>query len=319
MILITGGFGYLGGRIAKYLLDSGEQVRVASRKIKSEAELKKLHGCEFVTIDLLDYDSLKDACHGVKSIIHLGAMNAEESAENPDEALIVNGLGTLKLIRSAVRENVKNFLYFSTVHIYGSPLKGTISETTLPRPLHSYSITHRIAEDYVIQANKNNLITGIVFRVSNAVGAPLFKNTNCWYLVVNNLCKQLIINNEMTLNSNSSIQRDYVPISMICRVVHQFIVGKCDTKDEGNVFNISSGVSMRLDELTQLISDLAFELFGNKPIVRFLDKSNKEMPDLSISNSKLKINKCPVNTDISSEIKTLLVSCDKWFGCNDEK
>jgi len=140
MILITGGLGYLGGRIAKYLLNSGERVRVASRRSATKFELEKLNDCEFVAINLLDRDSLEAACHGVKSIVHLGAMNAKDSEERPDEALMVNGLGSLKLIESAIKKNVKNFLYFSTVHIYGFPLKGVISESTVPRPLHPYSI-----------------------------------------------------------------------------------------------------------------------------------------------------------------------------------
>jgi len=314
MILITGGLGYLGGRLTKYFLDSGKQVRVASRRAVKEFE--KLNGCEYVVIDILDNDSLEDACHGVKSIIHLAAMNAKESEDNPEKALEVNGLGTLKLIQSAIKKNVEFFLYFSTVHIYGSSLKGEVSELTIPRPLHSYSITHRVAEDYVLQANNSGLINGTVFRISNAIGPPLFKNVNCWNLVTNDLCKQAVVHNRMLVNSNKFIQRDYVSISVICKITHQFIVRKNIYKAEENIFNISSGVSMSLNDLTQLISDTVFELFNKSPVVKFLGNDSDINPELIISNSKLNAGKYLEYANVHHEIKELLLSCDRWFVCN---
>jgi len=159
----------------------------------------------------------------------------------------------------------------------------------------------------------------MVFRISNAVGSPLHKNTNCWNLVANDLCKQTVINNKMLIKSNKFIQRDYIPISMICDITHQFITGKCVSTSGENIFNISSGISMGLNDLTQLISDLAFELFNKKPAVEFLGNNSKVNIELSISRSKLNMNKCLADVDIYDEIKELLLNCKRWFVSDNKK
>ena len=51
MILITGGLGYLGGRIAKDMLDFGFQVRVGSSKTNPIIP-KELSSCDVVLCDL---------------------------------------------------------------------------------------------------------------------------------------------------------------------------------------------------------------------------------------------------------------------------
>jgi len=163
MVLISGGLGYLGGRIAKYLLDSGFQVRIGSSRSHPDVP-SDLLSCEIVICDLSDKRSLENACKNVSSIIHLASLNAQECDHDPEAALLINGLGTLNLLNAAKKMGVTKFVYFSTAHVYGSPLQGIIDENSTPRPIHDYAITHRLAEDYVLQANSNKDITGSILR-----------------------------------------------------------------------------------------------------------------------------------------------------------
>jgi UDP-glucose 4-epimerase len=292
MILVTGGSGYLGGRIVKYLRHLGIQVKVGDRDI------------------FTDQTSLEEACRGISAIIHLAAVNAQDSKENPEKALMVNSFGTLRLLMAAEKQRVEKFIYFSTVHIYGSPLKGSIDEISLPRPLHHYSITHRVAEDYVLEANQRGKLSGVIFRLSNAVGAPINKTSNCWMLVVNDLCKQVIIHHKMNLHSEESEERDFISISEVC-VALSFAL-KQDSLD-GEIVNISSGKSISLKDLTNLISDRAVKILGYKPTVNFIKKSKNKQNKLIISNEKLKKVGLLLDPDISHEIDQLLLSCNQWF------
>jgi uncharacterized protein YbjT (DUF2867 family) len=63
MILITGATGNIGGRLAKRLLDGGEQIRAVSRKEEKLAELVGL-GAEPMVGDLLDPDFVGKALDG---------------------------------------------------------------------------------------------------------------------------------------------------------------------------------------------------------------------------------------------------------------
>jgi len=301
VVLITGGAGYLGGRIADYLVSLGIKVRVGSRSDELEN----------MPMDFSDDLSLQRACKGIKTIIHLAAMNAGDCEKNPEKALLVNGLGTLKLLQAAEQEGVSKFIYFSTAHVYNSPLQGMLDEKTLPRPLHSYSITHRVAEDYVLEADRKGKLSGVVFRVTNAVGSPISYEANCWMLVVNDLCRQVVVDKCMRLRSDDSIQRDFIPISVICSVVHSFL----NSSVSGEVINLSSGQSMSLRMLTDLIIERTKLTLGYFPEV-FFGKERKNIPVdvLEISNDKLLRTVGGYNMDLSGEIDQLLLNCSKWFG-----
>jgi UDP-glucose 4-epimerase len=310
MVLISGGLGYLGGRIAKYLLDSGFQVRIGSSRSHPDVP-SDLLSCEIVICDLSDKRSLENACKNVSSIIHLASLNAQECDHDPEAALLINGLGTLNLLNAAKKMGVTKFVYFSTAHVYGSPLQGIIDENSTPRPIHDYAITHRLAEDYVLQANSNKDITGSILRLTNSVGSPLNSKANCWMLVVNDLCKQTVLNQSMELHSDELVQRDFIPISTVCSTVVDVLTS--DVLD-GEIANISSSVVLTLRELTNLIADRSEVVLGFRPNINFkrLPKG-KPLESLFISNSKLKSSGCIIDTDLSYEIDQLLLNCNQWF------
>ena len=310
MVLISGGLGYLGGRIAKYLLDSGFQVRIGSSQSHPDVP-SDLLSCEIVICDLSDKRSLENACKNVSSIIHLASLNAQECDHDPEAALLINGLGTLNLLNAAKKMGVTKFVYFSTAHVYGSPLQGIIDENSTPRPIHDYAITHRLAEDYVLQANSNKDITGSILRLTNSVGSPLNSKENCWMLVVNDLCKQTALNHSMELHSDELVQRDFIPISTVCSTVVDVLTS--DVLD-GEIANISSSVVLTLRELTNLIADRSEVVLGFRPNINFkrLPKG-KPLESLFILNSKLKSSGCIIDTDLSYEIDQLLLNCNQWF------
>jgi UDP-glucose 4-epimerase len=302
MVLITGGSGYLGGRIATSLKQSGYQVRVG-KSVESDSK--------GFSIDLTDDHSINSACDGVSSIIHLAAMNAQACDHNPEKALLINGLGTLKLLKAAKKNRVSKFLYFSTAHIYGSPLRGKINEELLPRPLHSYSITHRVAEDYVMEEACQQGLSATVFRLTNAIGSPITPQANCWMLVANDFCRQVVINTSIKVHSNKFLQRDFIPISSICSVVSSSLNS---TVLDGEIVNLSSGIAITLQSLAILIADRSEVVLGFRPHIDFLGNSTEvDTKGLIISNRKLSNLGFKIDGNLSDEIDRLLLNCRKWF------
>jgi UDP-glucose 4-epimerase len=259
MILITGGLGYLGGRIAKRMIKLGLPVRIASSRENASVPFL-LSSCEIVVIDLLDSDSLERACEGISIIVHLAALNARECERSPESALLVNGLGTLKLLQAAKKEMVSRFLYFSTIHVYGSSLTSQIAETVLPRPIHHYAITHRLAEDYVLEANQYGKMSTAVVRLSNAIGPPIDNKVNCWMLVVNDLCQQAVKSQNLILNSSGKQQRDFIPITDICHAI-EFFKELPDKQFNGEIFNLG-GETYTIYQIAQKIKERCHILFG---------------------------------------------------------
>jgi len=207
-ILITGGLGYLGGRLSSHLLNKGYKVFVGTRKNLKSVNAQ-ISGTTSVQTNWTSSISLESTTRGMDTVIHAAGMNAKACSANPSKALEVNGLNTAMLMEAAIANGVQRFIYLSTVHIYNSPLVGDIDETTLPTNLHPYATSKLAGEKVVLHAKQMGKILGIVLRLSNGSGHPIYPETKCWHLVLNDLCRQAIEKKELILHSEKSIERNF--------------------------------------------------------------------------------------------------------------
>ncbi|MBI3793269.1 MAG: SDR family oxidoreductase, partial [Nitrospinae bacterium] len=190
-ILITGGAGYLGARVARQL-SSRSDLEIVLGSRTAQGSPAWLPSATVVKADISSDESLFEACRGVDSILHMAAMNDAECARDPVGALECNGVGSVRLLEAAKKQNVSRFIYPSTAHVYGVPLEGRVEETMLCRPRHPYATSHKAAEDAVLAAHDDVKIIGLVLRLSNGFGAPAHRDVNCWALLVNDLCRQAV-------------------------------------------------------------------------------------------------------------------------------
>mgnify|MGYP001223501785 FL=1 len=312
MILITGGLGYLGARIANYLIHSEKKVLLGIRSGANNIP-DTLKDCEVCIVDLEDQENLNRACNGVDTVIHLAGMNAKDCSLDPEKAILINGIGTLNLLNAAKLAKVKNFIYFSTVHVYGPTLAGFYSEDSQTNPVHPYSISNQIAENYVLSTSDNSDLNCTIFRLSNAVGSPLNKEVNCWSLVMNDLCKSIASIGTLELNSSKKSRRDFISISEVCRVILFFLDNKISSKS-CEIYNLSSGVSISLEELAYLVAARAKVFFGRESEIKFnyIEDSTLSL-NLDISNKKLKEMGIELSPSIIDDVDDLHKCCSQWF------
>ena len=312
-ILITGGFGYLGGRIAvEQSLVPGGIKRLGSRKGRSVPDCLP-HG-ETVVMDVLDPDSLPAAMRDVQAVIHLAAINENDCVAEPNQALIVNSLGTLNTLQAAIAAGVERFIYFSTAHVYGVPLVGYISEETLPRPIHPYAITHHEAEDFVLAEHEKMKICGIVVRLSNGFGAPTHPDVDRWTLLVNDLCRQAVQNRTLVLRSSGLQQRNFITLTDVGRAVaHLLSLPREDCGD--GLFNLGGEVSLRIWQMAQRIAVRCQAVLGFTPEIVRPEPVGEEV-GLSLNYNMDKIVKTGFHLtgNIDQEIDNTLLFCKKFFG-----
>lgn len=308
-VLVTGGFGYLGGRIAKAIArDTSCQVRLASRK--PCAGPSWLPQAQTVVMDVLDPVSLDAALCGVKTVVHLAAVNENESAANPEEALRVNTLGTLRLLRAAIASGVERFIYFSTAHVYGAPLQGHISEQVVPRPVHPYAITHHAAEDFVLAAHDEKRLMGYVIRLSNGFGAPVHAGVDRWTLLVNDLCRQAVQTRQLVLRSAGLQQRDFITLHDVGRAVCHLLALSRDASGDG-LFNLGGESSMSVWDMVMRIAKCCRETLGFDPeIVRPAPAPGEQAPSLVYDINKFKQTGFALKGEIDDEIMQTLRLCE---------
>lgn len=115
-ILITGGTGFLGKRLALALKDN-YNVILTGRNNKQNMLAKKFSGCEIAPMDVTNIESVRDALREFKPhiIIHAAATKFVDLAEQyPMECIDVNVVGSQNIARVAVENNVEVVVAIST-------------------------------------------------------------------------------------------------------------------------------------------------------------------------------------------------------------
>ena len=306
-VLITGGFGYIGGRLAEHLQNTGHQIILGSRRPRNPPTW--LPKAEVVQTDWNDACGLERICIGVDVLIQAAGMNAQDCAANPLAALEANGLATARLIAAASRSRVKRFIYLSTAHVYANPLEGIITEETCPRNLHPYSTSHLAGENAALGASLRGEIESVVLRLSNCFGAPAQRDTNCWMLLVNDLCRQAVESGKMVLSSGGLQLRDFVPLAKICRVVEHLSSGDLDPLTPA-IVNVGSGVSRSVLEMAKLVRRRCSGTLGFDPeLTRPEPNVDETHGNLVFRSVRLKALDESMSEDTNAEIDGLLLFC----------
>jgi len=311
-IFITGGLGYVGGRVARHLAASPAlQLRLTSRKPAACAPAWLARG------KVVGWDTADDATAllaGADTVVHFAALNEIDSARDPVKALQVNGNDTVRLLLAAQQAGVRRFIYFSTAHVYGAPLAGDISECTLPRPVHPYAITHKVAEDFVLAAHDQGKIEGVVLRLSNGFGAPIEPEVNRWTLIANDLCRQAVTTGKLVLKSSGLQRRDFVTLADVARCVEHFITLPGDRLQDG-LFNLGGECVLSMFELATIVAQRCKAVLGFlPPIERPAPAPGETAPDLLYDIDKLKATGFSPAGGVADEIDATLLLCRDAFG-----
>ena len=170
-ILITGGTGFIGSRLALRCLSQGHEVRIIAQK-NTEAEIANCNqieaeGIEVVNGSITNPDTVKGACKGVEIIHHLAA--AQHEAHMPDTHFrSINVEGTRNLLDAAVEAGVRRFVHGSTIGVYGGKANQTVTDNSPLEPDNIYGITKLEAESVLTNYTDNLSLTSI--RISETYG-----------------------------------------------------------------------------------------------------------------------------------------------------
>jgi nucleoside-diphosphate-sugar epimerase len=132
-ILVTGASGFIGEEVSRHLSDSGYRPRLMIRRPLQDLRIRHLDA-EFVRADLTDPKSLAQAVKGVDCLLHLGARATFESFETLRPVILD---GSLALMEAAAEAGVKNFVYSSSLLVYGD-LPGEVDSATPAKPVLDY-------------------------------------------------------------------------------------------------------------------------------------------------------------------------------------
>lgn len=170
-VLITGGTGFIGSRLALKCVKEGELVRVLGQKNTPAERLNQREleskGIEVVDASVTDRIAMRRACSGVDIVYHLAA--AQHEANVPDSHYYeVNVEGTRNTLDAAVEARVGRFVHGSTIGVYGIGRDEPVGDDSPLRPDNIYGVT-KLAGEEVVQTYFDKLAICVV-RISETYG-----------------------------------------------------------------------------------------------------------------------------------------------------
>jgi UDP-glucose 4-epimerase len=153
-ILVTGGAGCIGSNLCKKLSELKAKKVIILDNLSSSYEwnIPQAANIQFVKGDILDDECLKRVFkHKPSYVFHLAAHFANQnSVDNPETDLLVNGMGILKVLQFAHMIQVKRFVYSSSgCGVYGLESKMPFKEHDISIHLHTpYQVTKLVGELY---------------------------------------------------------------------------------------------------------------------------------------------------------------------------
>lgn len=159
--LVVGGGGYLGGHLAKALIDRGLSVRVFDRAVGTPIE-----GVEVHEGDIRDADAVALACEGIDSVFHCAAVINTLTiarASVRDQVFGVNVEGTRNVVDACQVHGVQRLIYTSSISVVvdRDPCPDVTEDApyAATEPLDIYTASKIEGEKLVLAANSDTLRT----------------------------------------------------------------------------------------------------------------------------------------------------------------
>ncbi len=158
-VFLTGGAGFIGSATAQHLLSRGDRVTTLDAfafgydPALKEANAARLQGREGFTLvrgDIRDADLLERifAADRPDVVVHLAARaGVRQSLADPASYADINITGTIRILETMKRHDVKRMVFASSSSVYGSRRQGPFAETDpVDTPVSPYAATKRAGE-----------------------------------------------------------------------------------------------------------------------------------------------------------------------------
>jgi nucleoside-diphosphate-sugar epimerase len=126
---VTGGTGFIGGRVVRRLRDRGDEVVALVRDPGRASDLAGI-GCELVEGDLSSLEAIRRGVQGCDAVFHIGAVYKVGIPSSEREPMReANVQGTEYVLDAAVDAGVPRIVYVSTIGIFGNTHGEVVNET----------------------------------------------------------------------------------------------------------------------------------------------------------------------------------------------
>lgn len=265
--LVTGGAGFIGSHLVDNLLGESHNVVVLDNfdqfydkeiKLKNISSARTFDSFQLIEGDIRDRNILEEIFseNNIDVVVHLAAKaGVRPSIENSEEYYDVNINGTLNILETMKKFEVKNLIFASSSSVYGNNEKVPFSENDfVDNPISPYAATKKSGE--LICHTYHHLYD---FKINCLRFFTVYGPRQRPDLAIHKFCKKIMNGESIQMFGDGSTKRDYTYIDDIIQGIKLSI----ENLSGFEVFNLGES---RTIELKDLISMIEKEI-GKKAVI----------------------------------------------------
>ena len=255
--LVTGGAGFIGSHIAEYLLKNGAgKVRVIdnfANGFESNLDVLRAYDAfEFIEGDIRNVETCRKVCERIDYVSHQAALGSvPRSIKDPSATNDVNVGGFVNILKAAVENNVKQFVYASSSSVYGDEPTLPKKEDRIGNCLSPYAVSKRADELYAEVFSKVYNIPVLGFRYFNIFG-PRQDPDGPYAAVIPLFVKAIMNNTSAFINGDGEQTRDFTFVENAVQInVRGMLTSNQEAKNK--VYNVAIGENYSVNFLYNFI------------------------------------------------------------------
>lgn len=255
-VLVTGGAGFIGSNISKYLVEKGDSVIVMddffSGKEENIADFKD--SVELFRGSIEDLGLVRKCCENADYVLHQAAIpSVPRSVKDPIRTTNVNVIGTLNVLTAARDAGVKRVVMASSSSVYGETATLPKHEGMCPNPLSPYASSKLFNEQHARQFYQLYGLETVALRYFNVYGRNQDPASE-YAAVIPKFIKAALRKERPVIYGDGEQTRDFTYID---DVVNANILAMKGGRDSaGEVFNIAGGSQTSINELWNTVKGI---------------------------------------------------------------
>jgi predicted dehydrogenase/nucleoside-diphosphate-sugar epimerase len=225
--LVTGATGFVGGHLLPRLVSPERLVRAGARLL---SRATKMEGVAWIRLDLNDSKTFLRALDGVRTVYHCAALVGSPGSLAEYEQTNVEG--TIALLDAAREQGVRDFIYLSSIGVYGMEAGRWVDESapydSRASERGSYTQTKLAAERAVLSWTKRRPLPRVVILRAGAIYGPRLPLPIGRLTLPSTRCRPLV----------AGSGRVPMPLTYVTNVADAMILAATGEAPTGSVFNI---------------------------------------------------------------------------------
>ena len=245
-VIVFGGSGFLGSHVADSLTKRGFDVTIFD--IKESSYLQDTQS--MIVGDILDQDQIDNALMGHDIIYNFaGISDINDCHEHPLETIKYNILGNAQILESAVKNNIKKYLFASSAYVYSA--SGSY-----------YRISKQSSELFVESFSEENKMDYSILRYGSLYGDRA-DNRNSLHRII----EMAVKDGKIDYHGDGSDTREYIHV----KDAAELSVDALSDIYKNEILMLTGSKSIKYNDLLEMIN----EMFSNKIDIKMHSKKSK--------------------------------------------